>query len=83
MTTCRRVRAIGSLALALLVIMVLPAMIPASAAGQEIDVSKLGPQVGERVPEFTMTDQNGAEQTLRSVVGPNGAVVVLFRSADW
>ena len=83
MTICRRVRAIGSLALALLVIMVLPAMSPASATGQEIDVSKLGPHVGERVPEFTMTDQNGVEQTLRSVEGPNGAVVVLFRSADW
>jgi len=48
-----------------------------------IDVSKLGPPVGERVPDFELKDQNGKSRTLRSVMGPNGAMLVFFRSADW
>jgi hypothetical protein len=48
-----------------------------------IDVSRLGPQVGERVPDFNLKDQNGKSWTLRSVMGPRGAMLVFFRSADW
>lgn len=48
-----------------------------------IDVSKLGPQVGERVPEFTLKDQNGKPSTLSSIMGPKGAMLVFYRSADW
>jgi hypothetical protein len=48
-----------------------------------IDVTKLGPQVGERVPDFTLTDQNGRSWTLPAVMGPKGAMLVFFRSADW
>jgi hypothetical protein len=47
------------------------------------DVQKLGPQVGARVPDFSLTDQNGQLHTLRSVMGPKGAMLVFFRSADW
>jgi hypothetical protein len=49
----------------------------------KIDVSKLGPQVGERVPEFSLPDQNGKPQTLQSIMGPKGAMLVFIRSADW
>ena len=48
-----------------------------------IDVSKLGPQVGERVPDFDLADQNGKRWTLQSITGPKGAMLVFFRSADW
>lgn len=48
-----------------------------------IDVSRLGPQVGERVPDFTLTDQNGKTWTLPSIMGPKGAMLVFYRSADW
>ena len=48
-----------------------------------IDVSKLGPQVGQRVPDFTLVDQSGKEQTLPSIMGPRGAMLVFLRSADW
>jgi cytochrome oxidase Cu insertion factor (SCO1/SenC/PrrC family) len=48
-----------------------------------IDVSKLGPQVGQRVPDFDLKDQNGKTWTLKSLVGPKGAMLVFFRSADW
>ena len=50
---------------------------------QKIDVSKVGPQVGERVPDFSLLDQNGKTQTLQSIMGPKGAMLVFIRSADW
>jgi hypothetical protein len=56
--------------------------IPARAQ-EKIDVSKLGPQVGERVPDFSLRDQNGRIQTLRTVLGPKGGMLVFVRSADW
>ena len=49
----------------------------------QIDVSKLGPQVGERVPDFTLVDQSGRQRTLQSIMGPRGAMLVFVRSADW
>ena len=48
-----------------------------------IDVSVLGPQVGERVPDFSLQDQNGKTWTLPSIMGSKGAMLVFVRSADW
>ncbi len=56
------------------------------AATQErspIDVSVLGPQVGDRVPDFSLPDQHGQLQTLESVRGPKGSLILFHRSADW
>jgi hypothetical protein len=53
------------------------------SATDRIDVSTLGPQVGERVPEFSLRDQNGRTQTLQSIMGARGAMLVFVRSADW
>ena len=50
---------------------------------EKVDVSKLGPQVGERVPNFALNDQNGKTWTLSSIMGPKGAMLVFIRSADW
>ena len=52
-------------------------------ARQQIDVAKLGPQVGQQVPDFTLSDQTGRMRNLQSVMGPRGAMLVFFRSADW
>ena len=52
-------------------------------ARQAIDVSKLGPQVGQRVLDFSLTDQAGRTRNLESVMGPRGAMLVFYRSADW
>jgi hypothetical protein len=68
--------------LALLLLTVPLVQIPARAQ-EKIDVSKLGPQVGERVPDFSLRDQNGRIQTLRTVLGPKGGMLVFVRSADW
>jgi len=48
-----------------------------------IEVSKLGPQVGEHVPDFALKDQNGKTWTLQSIMGPKGAMLTFYRSADW
>jgi hypothetical protein len=50
---------------------------------QKIEVSKLGPQVGERVPDFSLKDQAGKTWTRQSIMGPKGAMLVFLRSADW
>lgn len=52
-------------------------------AQETLDLSRLGPQVGERVPDFNLQDQSGRVRTLQSIMGPNGAMLVFVRSADW
>lgn len=44
---------------------------------------KTGPAVGSTLPEFSAADQKGTPQTLPSILGRNGALLVFFRSADW
>jgi hypothetical protein len=54
-----------------------------AAAAQTPHPAKTGPAVGEVVPAFSAPDQNGRTRTLASVMGPQGAMLVFFRSADW
>ncbi len=42
-----------------------------------------GPSVGQVVPDFGLKDQNNNPQTLHSILGPRGALLVFYRSADW
>jgi peroxiredoxin len=55
--------------------------VPAQAP--TIDTSKIGPQVGQKVPGFSGTDHLGKTHTLTASLGPNGAMLVFYRSADW
>jgi len=48
-----------------------------------VDVAGVGPKVGDRLPDFTLRDQHGDARSLLSLLGPKGAVIVFFRSADW
>jgi hypothetical protein len=57
--------------------------IGAQQAPPKIDVNKLGPQVGERVPEFSLQDQFGKTWTRDSLMGTGGLMLVFYRSADW
>jgi len=52
----------------------------AALQGQNI---KTGPEVGQQVPAFSATDQDGRTQTLESIMGSKGAMLIFFRSADW
>ena len=70
--------------------LLLAVLMPAAAAGgqsveerMKVDLSQVGPQIGERVPDFSLVDQTGRTQTLQSLMGPNGLMMVFFRSADW
>jgi len=47
------------------------------------DGYRTGPEIGERVPEFTLPDQHGKNRTLKDLSGPNGLLLVFSRSADW
>ena len=49
----------------------------------KIDVSKLGPHGGDRAPDFSLKDQSGNTQTLQSIMGRKGAMLVFIRSANW
>ena len=49
----------------------------------KIDIARLGPQVGQRVPDFSLPDQTGRIRNLDSIMGPRGAMLVFLRSADW
>jgi hypothetical protein len=44
---------------------------------------KTGPDVGSTLPSFEAPDQNGRPQNLQSILGPKGALLVFYRSADW
>ncbi|MGI8959132.1 MAG: hypothetical protein ACR2IV_05090 [Bryobacteraceae bacterium] len=51
--------------------------------GHEASTIKTGPPAGTRVPDFQAIDQNGHLETVASVSGPKGSLLVFFRSADW
>jgi hypothetical protein len=55
----------------------------AAAEREPIVVANLGPQIGEQVPDFELSDQFGQIQDLESIMGPNGAMLLFHRSADW
>jgi cytochrome oxidase Cu insertion factor (SCO1/SenC/PrrC family) len=60
--------------------------VPALLAQQspsKVNLQQLGPQIGEKAPDFELQDQSGKKWSRDSVMGPNGAMLVFFRSADW
>lgn len=48
-----------------------------------IELMSIGLAVGQEAPAFSLHDQTGRTQTLDSLKGPNGTVLLFFRSADW
>lgn len=47
------------------------------------DGVKTGPQVGQKAPDFSLSDQYGKQRSLADLSGPNGLLLVFTRSADW
>jgi hypothetical protein len=68
---------------ALLAVLLLSSSSLATQPREQINVASLGPQVGERVPDFSLPDQFGQLQSLDSIRGPNGTMLLFHRSADW
>jgi hypothetical protein len=46
-------------------------------------LTAIGLSVGQKAPAFSARDQFGHEQTLVTLKGPKGTVLLFFRSADW
>lgn len=62
--------------------MVLPATAHAQPAGEAIPV--FGPRSGSRaLPVPAMADQEGRTRNLADLAGPNGTVLMFYRSAGW
>jgi peroxiredoxin len=55
----------------------------AAQSGPPIDVQRLGPQVGDTVPDFRLPDQRGAMRSRDELMGAKGLMLVFSRSADW
>ena len=70
----------------LLVVTMVVLVLSSAVNGQDrqaIDIAALGPQVGDQVPDFSLPDQFGEIQTLQSIMGEQGAMIVFHRSANW
>ena len=48
-----------------------------------IEPISIGLAVGQKAPAFSLDDQFGRPQTLDSLKGASGTVLLFFRSADW
>ncbi len=48
-----------------------------------IELMSIGLAVGQKAPAFSLRDQFGRIQTLDTLKGANGTVLLFFRSADW
>jgi hypothetical protein len=46
-------------------------------------LTAIGLDVGRKAPAFSAHDQFGQQQSLETLKGPNGTVLLFFRSADW
>jgi hypothetical protein len=46
-------------------------------------LTEIGLGVGQKAPAFSARDQFGREETLATLKGPKGTVLLFVRSADW
>lgn len=42
-----------------------------------------GPDIGVKVPDFSLIDQYGNSKNLKNIIGKNGAIINFYRSASW
>jgi peroxiredoxin len=66
-------------------IVALAGLLSGPSAAEDLGPAKdLGPPVGTKAPDIgKRLDQTGMPRTLGDVMGPNGLVLMFFRSADW
>ena len=46
---------------------------------KQVPLSAQAPRVGEKAPEFTLSDQNGKQVSLSDLLSPKGAVLIFYR----
>lgn len=72
-----------SLLMALLCIPARSAPLPTSSQARVPGHSSTTLRVGDKIPEFRAVDQFGEQRDFDNLKGPNGLVMLFFRSADW
>lgn len=60
-----------------------PAELQAKHVNATNDGYATGPEPGERIPDFSLPDQEGRQRSVANLTGPNGLLLVFHRSADW
>ena len=71
------------LVLAALICLALPALAQ-NASRNRIPAHLItGPEVGDRIPVIKAVDQQGKRRDFDDIVGPAGAMILFYRSADW
>ena len=50
---------------------------------QSDSATSIGLNVGDRAPMFSSRDQFGRTESNATLKGPNGTILLFFRSADW
>ena len=66
---------------ALALMVAVPAM--AYETGDAAPEEMTGIQVGDKVPDFTLKDQNGVEQNLNDLLKEGTVALMFYRSAYW
>ena len=46
---------------------------------KQVPLSAQAPRIGEKAPEFTLSDQNGKQVALADLLSPKGAVLIFYR----
>ena len=55
----------------------------AAGAGVGLAQSATGPEIGQKIPDFTLHDQSGRLRDFESLAGDQGLLLLFSRSADW
>ena len=58
-------------------------MVVGLLAGVTASGREYGPAIGTPLPAFELPDQAGKLFNLKNLLGPKGAVILFYRSADW
>jgi hypothetical protein len=59
------------------------AYMQANSASNQKGSPTIGLQVGQKAPAFAVQDQFGHDQSIETLKGAKGTVLLFFRSADW
>jgi len=46
---------------------------------KQVPLSAQAPRVGEKAPDFSLSDQNGKSVSLTDLISPNGAILIFYR----